>query len=633
MWRARRLADPASSAARRCIVAAIVVFGLIACHGNPFALFDHGGAGSNFYDEQARSLLRLHLWVRRDIASIEGFDMGGHTYLYYGPFLALTRLPFALFGNVFFDRMSRVSLVVAYGLLCTGAFHLVRSRTASTWRTVAAVLAVAVSPALSLAGWISVYNETELWAAALATWAFVGVVRLIDEPSCSRHAWWCGLSIAAATLTRVPIGIGVGLACVVVVVCFGRGRSGTSRREHLRPSRIVLSVAAAGLFGHVAVNYGRFGSLFSFPADKQILTIIDPRRAAWFAGNHGSFFGLRFLPTTVVHYLRPDSLAVERLWPFVRFGSPAVDRGSYPMESITPSSSLTASATLLFIAAVVGAVVIVRRREWRWALLSGGALVATVPTFTIGFIANRYLVDMLPALIVPATLAFAHVATPALWSWARWSTVSRVGMLMLAAWGLWCNSALALWSQQLREPGFTSLRYRLDGLLFGRPSPSLARYVAGGLVPHDGSVVVAGDAPGSCEGVYIAENGVWIPLERPGGIRELRGTIAPSVSGPTSLVGGEDWVASVERVPGGFRASVDVGGVRSDGQPVNVSDEASVRVRVVVDDVTHEFRVDLDGRLSLATSNPPSLPMTPFAALATDPPSAGSLCHRLLGRL
>ena len=41
-----------------------------------------------------------------------------------------------------------------------------------------------------------------------------------------------------------------------------------------------------------------------------------------------------------------------------------------------------------------------------------GALVAAMPTYTIGFIANRYLVDLLPLLLLGALPVQAETAMP-----------------------------------------------------------------------------------------------------------------------------------------------------------------------------------------------------------------------------
>ena len=159
-------------------------------------------------------------------------------------------------------------------------------------------------------------------------------------------------------------------------------------------------------------NFARFDSLTSIPFDLQSLTLANPARAAWFAGNGNSFFGLEFARTTIVHYLRPDTIRLERLVPFVRFGPPATDRGSYPLEAITASSSLTNSAPILVALAGIGIVLMIQRRTATWIALTTGALLAAIPTLTIAFIANRYLVDMLPLIAVPSAVAITLLRAP-----------------------------------------------------------------------------------------------------------------------------------------------------------------------------------------------------------------------------
>ena len=123
MWRPTP-ADATARASRLVTIAAAVVFALVVCEGRPWLLFARGGFSADFYDEQARSLLRLSLGVRPEVPGPEGFLIDGTTYLYYGIFLALVRLPFALFGDVFAGRLSRVSMIAGYLVFCTGAHHL-----------------------------------------------------------------------------------------------------------------------------------------------------------------------------------------------------------------------------------------------------------------------------------------------------------------------------------------------------------------------------------------------------------------------------------------------------------------------------------------------------------------------------
>ncbi len=74
----------------------------------------------------------------------------------------------------------------------------------------------------------------------------------------------------------------------------------------------VVGGAALGFAVHAGINWAKFGSPTKLPGQLQLLSINDPARAAWFSGNGDSFFSLRFLPTTVVHYLRPDTVRFER---------------------------------------------------------------------------------------------------------------------------------------------------------------------------------------------------------------------------------------------------------------------------------------------------------------------------------
>jgi hypothetical protein len=124
MWRTADPTDPESSgarAARRITLAATVLFVLLLTRWHPWHLFDRAGFSTDFYDEQARAFLHGRLWVDPQVADIEGFLIGRRTYLYFGPFLALIRLPFALFGHVFDGRLVRLSMTIGFVVLCTGA--------------------------------------------------------------------------------------------------------------------------------------------------------------------------------------------------------------------------------------------------------------------------------------------------------------------------------------------------------------------------------------------------------------------------------------------------------------------------------------------------------------------------------
>lgn len=617
LWVAHR--TPESRWARRITLAATVVFLLVLTRWQPWTLFDRGGFSTDFYDAQAHAFLRGRLDVPADVPGPEGFLIDGKTYLYYGPLLAVARMPFALFGHWFDGRLSAPSLLLAFFVACTLAWHVAQHigsllGAMSARRATVLVTAVAVSPALSLAGWNSVYDETEMWAFAFFLATTIAAIRMWQHPD--RRAVLVAVGLGTCTiLTRSSVGIGA---------LFAVGLVGLLLWNRQRRIAVTAGVGAfAGLVVSMALNVAKFGTLLDLPADRQLLSLQDPERAAWFAGNGGSFFSLRFLPTTVVQYLRPDTVEFERLVPFVRFGPLAHEYGSYPLETNTPSSSLTASATLLFLLAIVGVWVIVRRRSWPLVALFAGAIVAAVPSFLIGFVANRYLTDMLPALVIPAAAALAVVARPPRIS----LRAAHVMVAVLALWGLWVNVALATWTQNLKEPGFTELRYDIDDAIFGGAPPSVIDLVPGQPAPRDGVVAIDGD----CDGLYIAEQGAWVALELADGVRRLVGRGDPA-TGPVTVVAA---TGTIEVVFDDDTATAVFAPEQGDpivGAPVPMR-RASAAIDIRSDPVTGRLEVLVDGEQSLFAFAAPNLADAEVGNLqrATDVDTT-PICQRLQAR-
>ncbi|MEX2625593.1 MAG: hypothetical protein WD225_01850 [Ilumatobacteraceae bacterium] len=608
------------------------LFWLVATAWRPWRLFDRAGFSADFHDEQARALLHGRLHVDPVVADIEGFLVDGRTYLYYGPAPAIARLPTATIDRladtrIFDGRLALVSMLVALVVLATWSYRLldvggriVRGRTgagerhvaAGPWRTAGFVGVALGSPVLFLAGWISVYHETELWACTTAVIAAVCLLEILRHPGAVATRWWAGAAAAtvATVLTRVSVGIGVALAATVV--------AGVVARRDVRAA-LGLLVAAVGSVGlHVMVNLVRFGSLLDLPADRQVLTLRDPERAAWFAGNDGSFFSLRFLPTTVLQYLRPDTIRFERLLPGVRFGPLAPDVGSYPVETTTPASSLTAAAPVLVALAVVGLVWLVRRRRWTMVAVVVALAVGAAPSFLIGFIANRYLVDALPGLLVPAAVG--------IWAVPRLPAV-RLLVAATVVWGLWVNASLGTWALGLKSPGFHELRYRVDAAVFPPPRPGLIGFdrVPGRRdeVPRDGVVALGA----GCAGVYVAEQGRWVALDRAEGRRVLTGEV---ISAGT-LVDAGRW--SIELPRTGADSTLVL---RVDDAPVaEVAAgplDAGDRVRVVADPVVGELSVTTaSGTVLFDPEVPAPADVLIGIDLRVGPPATPSLCEALVG--
>ena len=567
MWRTDPLVPTDEQRwARRVTLGATALFTLILTRWRPWNLFARGGFSTDFYDAQADAFWHLRLGVPADVAGIEGFSIDGDTYLYYGPFLAVARMPIAVFGGWADGRLTRLSMVIAFVCICSVTFHLARraARLAGApdgapWRPALLVAAVALSPALALAGRASVYHETELWAFVLILATFVALIDVLLEPA-RRPLVLAGAAAVATVLTRASIGFGALTALAIT----GGWLLWRDRRLALG----AVTTAVAGLLAYIGINIAKFGTPIDLPANRQVLTQLSVDRAAWLAGNDGSFFGLRFLPTTVFHYARPDAIRFERLVPFVRFGPRAHEFGSYPLESNTPSSSLTASATLLVVMALIGIVLLARGRHWKFTALMVGAAVAAAPTLAIGFIANRYLVDLLPLLVVPAALAVGRFST------AR-RGIAIAAVLALVSWGAIANTALAVWQDGIERPGFTASRYQVDERVFGGPPPSVVALDRDDPVPRDGVVGI----DGACAGLYIASQDEWVPLELADGVRRLSATFDPVTGvgvltngrGETITVGvSPDGSSIVTAYRGGDGTTVHGSIVPSDGGPVDV---------------------------------------------------------------
>jgi hypothetical protein len=607
---------------------ATLVFTLVVCRWRPWNLFARGGFTSDFYDAQAHAFLGGRLAVPAEVAGIEGFLIDGRTYLYYGPLLAVARLPTALFGSVFDGRLVRLSLIVGFVALCTVTFHLARriarligAGPGAPWRPALLVAAVACSPALALAGQATVYHETELWAFVLMLATFVKLVDVLIEPT-ARAGALAGACAVATVLTRVSVGYGAVAAVGLVAIWIWR--------RDRRLSLTMVGIAGAGVLASVGLNLAKFHTLFDLPADRQVLTLLDPDRAEWFAENSNSFFGIHFLPTTIVHYLRPDAFALERLVPFVRFGPRAHEFSNSPLESNTPSSSLTAAATLLVVIGVIGAVTVIRRRCWSVLPLVGGCAVAAIPTLAIGFIANRYLVDLLPVFVVLGAVAVATFTTPR-------RTLGLVVVGALAAWGVWINVALATWLDNVERPGFTALRYDVDDAVFGGSPPGVTDLDPTAPVPRDGTIGI----DGPCEGLYVASQGNWVALELAAGARRFEGTLRPD-DGVHVVVGSD--TESIDVVADEDAGTLQLRYVPTVGDAVDGAvlawDGDDVEVTVVSDPTAgglgRGLHVTVDGEDALSDFRAPDLAaMIRGAGFEIDTPGdAGTpICASLVGRL
>jgi hypothetical protein len=576
--------------------------------------FLQSGFFTNFYDAQARALFHGHWYVPPRVVSIEGYAVKGHTYIYYGPFPALLRMPILLFTSSLDGRLTQLSMLLAMlvALVCTARLawkirNLVSSSLVSVKESVVVALSIAVvgigSVFLFLATVPIVYHEAEAWGAALAIAAFDALVGFLIRPS-TRGIVLTGTFASLDLLTRGSVGLGPLAALGILALLHGAvslWRRGTLRRLHLAPPTsdpettgrlawigipdvtdaptrtVALAGAAVVALGlYAAVNYMKFGTFFSIPWTTQVAIHTNPALRAGLAANGNSFLGLKFVPTGLIQYLRPDALRTSRLFPFVAFPPPATVIGHVLYVSRTWSSSVTSTMPVFVVFGAVGLWSVFRPlRRSRHAVQRAstglavlrvpilGAAVGTIGSLAIAYVAERYLADWMPLLILGGLAGLAVVVdrSRSMRRWARRTVV--VGGCVLAVFGLITTFSLSLLYQRTLNPWgpptsaraqFVNLQERIDARLFGNPPQGVTTVDRLPEVGPAGSLVILGN----CAALYQSNGVSWnaVELSAAAGHYRLNVTFGP-------LPGASDhyWplVVTREHGVGGFVAVRPVG--------------------------------------------------------------------------
>ncbi len=345
---------------------------------------------SNFYDVQARSLLHGTWSMPAGVLSIEGIQTNGHTDMYYGPVPALMRLPVLVATHSLDGRLTEPSLLIAFvvslvfsSLLGWRIRRLVRGSavvsTAEACLTAALIVVIGVGSVLFFLGSTAqVYEEAELWGAAFALGAFCALVGFLERPSAGRLVS-TGVLATLAVLTRGSVGAGplvaIFLVALVYLFCWSGNRipgwKATTRwlarfsgfRVAEPSGRFGLGLLAAvgvPLSLYVLINEIKFGTPFSIPLNRQVFALVNAQRRAVLAANGGSLFGLKFLPTNSLAFLRPDALSFTRVFPWTFFPGKAPVLGHALYTARDWTSSIPVSMPVLFLLALLGLVLVWR---------------------------------------------------------------------------------------------------------------------------------------------------------------------------------------------------------------------------------------------------------------------------------
>ncbi len=334
---------------------------------------------------------------------------------------------------------SYVGAFVVEALATLGIWMVVRRRfRISTPPIVDGALLFAVlagSPTVFLIARPDVYEEAILWGVASTLVTCWALLRLFE----TSRARWGALAVvtaAFAVLSRPTVGAGallaVGVSALVLVV---RDRS----RWPLAGA--LAGGATLGVIGFCSVNYLKFHSFVNAPYNTNYLA--HPKRLAALA--RGGATGIRYLPTNLVQYLRPDTLHFQGAFPWVAFRmtqyAPVLNIGHVHFDTLELPTSITATTPILAAAALVGSIAVLRRPSVLLIPLGGGVAAILLMASFFGE-TSRYLADFLPWLVIGSCVGLGVLAK---WKPRRsWVKPSLFALAVLALlWSVFVSASLA----------------------------------------------------------------------------------------------------------------------------------------------------------------------------------------------
>lgn len=528
---------------RACAIGAalgMLVFVLVIYlnHGQFFS----GSFVSGFYETQAKALRHLQFNVPHGSLGIEAFEIGSKSYMYFGPWPSIIRLPLmwlfpSMSGHWVNPSMLLALLIalVASSRIAWKIRNLVNTDSPITriecW--IIGIFSFAIgggSVFLFLTSQAWVYHEAEIWGAAGALIAFDAIFAFVLKPKASRLVLASAFA-TMAVLSRPSVGFGpifiLGILGFASLLPFTRRVFGLEKIfDPSRPLRWAIRSTAAAVIPaaiYLYVNYAKFGSWLVFPSDKQIFSQVSVYRKAMLADNGNTLFGLKFSPTTFVQYIRPDAIKFSSLIPFIDFPSTAHVFGRVQFDTIEPTSSLTSSMPLFACLAIVGIFAALwpgKGSPSRFAstrLLLLGGLVGAYTVIPYSYIGQRYMSDFMPLLIIGGLVGvFIGLRWAEQRIWRRRVFFSAVAIL--AALSFFVNAGLS-WNYHNASPllpegyvnSYVDTRYAIHDVFPGGKQPYVAR---GERLPFPplakGTLFVVGD----CDGVYYSQGNTWEPTNK-----------------------------------------------------------------------------------------------------------------------
>jgi hypothetical protein len=500
------------------------------------------GYAANFFETQAKAFLDGHLWVPDGSLSIEGFvQPDGHTYMYFGPFPALLRIPMLLVTDQFNGQLTVTSMFLAWLVLAVfvsrlcwlirdllrGDEPVTRTDAALAFLIIAGLTGGTVLTFDAALPWV--YHEVYLWQSALVVAAMYWMIRVVREPD-PRHFAWLGACALGAAWTRTTGGWGVCLAVLLLAAWMRWGRTNT----HLRSwAPWALAAALIPLAAGIAVNMMKFGHPFMFPLENQVWTEVNEHRREALRVNGGSITGLQFFVPALVAYFGLGIRFVD-YFPWITLPAHAPDGYGAFIDQAYRTGSVTMFMPLFLLLALTALPVILRPtgshprgealRSLRAPALAGFLMTGGVMAY--GYFAYRYTSEFVPALALGTLIA--------LWAWvaplARRSRARAVGLGGVVAagvaFGMVANSAVGLTEAATQYQGEKLARYvSWQNDISGGRESGLSRIITTAEeLPETGradELLIVGD----CDALYLGtgrEDEAWSVVEQRNQVLEVR---------------------------------------------------------------------------------------------------------------
>lgn len=541
-------------------------------------------------DDEAQAFVRDEWRASIDMLGVEEFFRAQPAHMYQGPVPAMFRLPVAALTDDLDGRLTALSLIIAVavsgwlaGCLAWEVRELIRPERAMAAREMLllggfsfAVTAGSTLAYLTSAPWV--YHEALAWGVAFCLATLAALLRYLRTPT-----WWrlaiVGILVVTTLMTRASIGAGMLVAVVLLGVALAASALARRRQDDgilaaiggvgpdvARPvGHLVgcVGIVAASLLAYALVNLARFGSLFAIRFEWQYFALVDRDRSAFLESN-GGYFAPEFIPTTLTNYLRPDGVRFTNLFPWVDFPpAPGPIIGGIEFDFLDQTSSVTTAMVLFACLGLVAAVVVLQRPGVRRALRPVtiplvGAAASALAILPFGYIANRYLADVAPLLVLMAAIGTQTLLLVTEGSDRRVLVPVWALLGALALFGVWVNVGQGVLMQRVYTPvADEATTAQLLGWqdaadrLFGDGSTLPSRLRIGESLPQAaaGDLAVIGD----CDALYL-DSGTrsdslwgssWIPVERTidGGRRPLTVVFdedRPGARVPFASVEGDD---------------------------------------------------------------------------------------------